>query len=324
MKAATYYSYGPPEVIRIEEINEPIPKEDGVLIRVNTTTVNRTDCGFRSAEYFIVRFFSGLFKPKNKVLGCEFSGTIEEVGKDVKTYKTGDQVFGFNDEKFGGHAAYMVLPEKAAMATIPANLSIEKSAAIAEGAHYALCNIRAAKIKAGQQVLVNGATGAISSAAIQLLKFYGAIVTTVCRTEHIHIAKALGADEVVDYTVQDFTRAYKNKFNLVFDAVGKSSFGRCKPIMKKGGIYISTELGYMSQNPFLALFGLFVKGKRVMFPIPTSSKADIEFLKNLVETGAFTPLIDRIYVLDKIEEAYRYVETGQKIGNVLIQVEKYE
>lgn len=322
MKAATYHSYGPPEVVKIEAVDKPVPKDDEVLIKVNTTTVNRTDCGFRSAEYFIVRFFSGLFKPGNKILGCEFSGTIEMIGKDVIHYKPGDRVFGFNDAKFGGHAEYLLMPEKAAMAAIPTNLSIQKSAAITEGAHYALCNIRAVNIRAGQEVLVNGATGAIGSAAIQLLKFYGAIVTTVCRTEHIPIATSLGADEVVDYTIQDFTTLYKEKFDFVFDAVGKSSFGKCKPIMKKNGIYISTELGYMSQNPFFALIGLFTNGKKVMFPIPASNKTDTEFLKSLVERGVFTPLIDRTYTLDEIAEAYSYVETGQKIGNVLIQVEQ--
>lgn len=322
MKAATYHLYGPPEVVKLEIVHKPVPKENEVLIKVNTATVNRTDCGFRSAEYFIVRFFSGLLKPRNKVLGCEFSGTIETIGKDVKAYRTGDKVFGFNDASFGGHAEYMLMQEKSAMATIPANISIEKAAAITEGAHYALCNIRAAKVKAGQHVLVNGATGAIGSAAIQLLKFYGATVTTVCRTEHISIAKYLGADEVIDYTKQDFTTLYKEKFDFVFDAVGKSSFGKCKPIMKSSGIYISTELGYMSQNIFLALIGLLSKGKRVMFPIPVSNREDTELLKELVETEKFTPLIDRTYTLDEITEAYRYVETGEKVGNVLICIEQ--
>lgn len=307
--------------MRIENTDKPVPKSDEVLIKINTATVNRTDCGFRSAEYFIVRFFSGLFKPGNKILGCEFSGSIEAVGSAVTAYKVGDKIFGFNDTRFGAHAEYMTMPEKAAMAVIPQGISLQKAAAIAEGAHYALCNIRAAKVKAGQQVLVNGATGAIGSAAIQLLKFYGAVVTTVCRTEHMGIAQSLGADEVVDYTTHDFTTLYKAKFDFVFDAVGKSTFGKCKPIMKEQGIYISTELGPMSQNPFLALAGLFTSGKKVMFPLPSINKADIELLKELTETGKFTPLIDRVYGLDEIAEAYRYVETGQKIGNVLIRVE---
>lgn len=321
MKAARYYSYGPPEVVKVEEVQKPVPGKNEILIKVQASTVNRTDCGFRSAEYFIVRFFSGLFAPKNKVLGCEFSGTIEAIGEDVTLYSVGEKLFGFNDAKFGGHAEYKIADEKDAMATVPANISLTEAAAIAEGAHYALCNIRAAKVKAGQEVLVNGATGAIGSAAIQLLKYFGARVTTVCKTGHIPIATALGADEVVDYSRQDFTKMFNQKFDFVFDSVGKSSYGKCKPIMTDKGVYISTELGYLSQNPFLAIMGLFSKGKKVMFPLPAITKNDVDFLRELVENGKLRPLIDRTYSLHEIVDAYRYVETGQKIGNVLLRVE---
>ncbi|MBK8484465.1 MAG: NAD(P)-dependent alcohol dehydrogenase [Saprospiraceae bacterium] len=319
MKASIYTKYGPPEVVKITNAHKPTPKDNEVLIKIHATTVNRTDCGFRSAEYFIVRFFSGLFRPKNKILGSEFAGEIETMGKDVKSFNIGDRVFGYNDKSFGAHAEYMLMQEDDAITTMPTKLSYLESAPIIEGAHYALCDIRAAKIKNGQQVLINGATGGIGSSAVQLAKYFGAEVTAVCATHSIELVKSLGADDVIDYTKEDFTKRTK-KFDAVFDAVGKSSFGNCKAILKYDGIYMSTELGYMSQNIFLALITAFFGKKKVLFPIPTINKADVNFLKNLVETGQFKPVIDRVYSLDQIVEAYKYVETGQKIGNVVIKV----
>lgn len=319
MKAAVYTQYGPPEVARLAEVEKPVPKDNEVLIRIHASTVNRTDCGFRSAEYFIVRFFSGLFRPKNPILGCEFAGEIEAVGTHVSAFKPGDQVFGFNDTKFGGHAEYLTLPEDCAIATIPEKLSYTEAVPITEGAHYALCNLRAAKLERGQRILINGATGAIGSAAVQLSKHFGAEVTAVCSTPHVDLVKSLGADVVIDYTREDFTRLDK-QFDIVFDAVGKSSFGKCKPLLKNKGIYMSTELGYLSQNPFLAIITPLLGGKKVLFPLPSISKEDVLFLKRLVETGEFKPVIDRTYPLEQIVEAYRYVETGMKTGNVVINV----
>ena len=319
MKSTVYTRYGPPEVVQLTEVEKPVPKDNEVLVKIHATTVNRTDCGFRSAEYFIVRFFSGLIRPKNKTLGNEFAGEIEAIGKDVKSFKLGDKVFGYNDTKFGAHAEYMKIAENDAITSMPENVSYEEAAAITEGAHYALCNIRATKIKAGQNFLINGATGAIGSAAVQLVKYFGAEVTAVCDTRNIELVKSLGADEVIDYTKQDFTNINKS-FDVVFDAVGKSSFRKCKPLLKKRGIYMSTELGYMSQNPFLALITPLFGGKKVLFPIPTISKKDIIFLKKLVETSKYKPVIDRSYSLEQIVDAYRYVETGQKIGNVIIKI----
>lgn len=319
MKAAVYTQYGPPEVARLAEVEKPVPKDNEVLIRIHASTVNRTDCGFRSAEYFIVRFFSGLFRPKNPILGCEFAGEIEAVGTHVSAFKPGDKVFGFNDTKFGGHAEYLTLPEDCAMATIPEKLSYTAAAPITEGAHYALCNLRAANLERGQRILINGATGAIGSAAVQLSKHFGAEVTAVCSTPHVDLVRSLGADVVIDYTREDFTRLDK-QFDIVFDAVGKSSFGKCKPLLKNKGIYMSTELGYLSQNPFLAIITPLLGGKKVLFPLPSISKEDVLFLKKLVETGEFKPVIDRIYPLEQIVEAYRYVETGMKTGNVVINV----
>lgn len=319
MKAIIYTRYGPPEVAQLAEVDKPVPKANEVLIRVHSATVNRTDCGFRSAEYFIVRFFSGLFRPKNKILGNEFAGVVEAVGNAVTLFRTGDKVFGYNDKNFGAHAEYMTMAEDAAMATMPENADFDLAAASTEGAHYALCDIRAAKIGKGQNVLVNGGTGAIGSAAVQLIKHLGARVTAVCHGRHLELVKNLGADRVIDYTSEDFTKLNET-FDVVFDAVGKSSFRKCRPILKKKGIYMSTELGYMSANVFLALLTPLLGAKKVLFPIPVSTKKDVEYLKELVATRKFRPLIDRHYRLDQVAEAYAYVETGQKTGNVIIKV----
>jgi len=317
MKACINTKYGPPEVVRLTEVDKPVPKDNELLIKIFATTVNRTDCGFRSAEYFISRFFSGLFKPKNKILGNEFAGIIESKGKNVTKFSAGEKVFGYNDKTFGAHAEYMTIAEVAAVTTMPDGFTFEEAAPLTEGSHYALCDIRAAKVKAGQNVLVNGATGAIGSAAVQLLKHFGATVTAVCNTKNVALIKSLGADVVIDYTVQDFTKLNVS-FDFVFDAVGKSSFGKCKPLLSKNGIYISTELGKNSENIFLALFTSLFDGKKVLFPIPTISKADVLFIKELAAKGQFKPVIDRQFKIDEIVEAHKYVETGQKTGNVVI------
>lgn len=319
MKAAVYTQYGPPEVVQLQEIEKPMAQANEVLIKVHASTVNRTDCGFRSAEYFIVRFFSGLFKPKNKVLGNEFAGEIVAIGSEVSQYSIGDRVFGYNDKQFGAHAEFMVMDEKGPMAIIPNTMSFEEAAPMIEGSHYALCDLKAAKIAKGQNFLVNGATGAIGSSAVQLIKYFGASVTAVCDTKNMALVKSLGADIVIDYTKEDFTKINQS-FDVVFDAVGKSSFGKCKRLLRKGGVYISTELGYMSQNIFLAILTPLLGGKKVLFPLPTISKADVEFFKGLAENGHYKPLIDRVYSLEQIVEAHTYVETGQKIGNVVIRI----
>lgn len=319
MKAAIYKQYGPPEIVQLKEIEKPVPKNDEVLIKVYAATVNRTDCGFRSAEYFIVRFFSGIFKPKNQILGNEFAGKIDAIGAEVSNFKIGDKVFGYNDETFGAHAEYMVMQANKPIAIMPEGITFETAAAITEGAHYALCDLKSAKIKHRQKILINGATGGIGSAAVQLSKHFGATVTAVCATAHIEKVKALGADVVIDYQREDFTKI-NDEFDIVFDAVGKSSFGKCKPILKKFGVYMSTELGYGSQNIFLALITPFLGGKKVLFPLPTIDKKDLEFLKELITSKQYLPLIDISFPLDEIVEAYRYVETGQKIGNVVITI----
>ena len=321
MKAVVYTEYGPPEVAKLIEVYKPVPKDDEVLIRVCASTVNRTDSGIRSAVYFISRFWSGLLRPRYQILGCEFAGIIEEIGKDVTTFKNGDNVFGYNDQTFGGHAEFLTISENDAVTTLPNNLTFEEAAPITEGAHYALNSIKASKSKKGQNVLVYGATGAIGSAAVQLLKHFGINVTAVCNSKNVELVKSLGADIVIDYQTQDFTKT-ENKFHFIFDAVGKSSFKQCKPLLTKEGVYISTELGKNAENIFFALTTAIWGGKKVLFPIPTINKADVIFLKELVEKGEYKPVIDRYYKLNQIVEAYKYVETGQKTGNVIIRIQE--
>jgi NADPH:quinone reductase-like Zn-dependent oxidoreductase len=321
MRAAVQTRYGPPEVVRISEVEKPTTKDNEVLIKVHATTVNRTDCACRAAKPFFMRFFTGLTRPRATVLGNEFAGVVEAVSSGVTSFKVGDRVFGYNEGPFGAHAEYMSIPEGASLATMPANLTYQQAAPSTEGSHYALSHIRAAKIQSGQDVLVYGATGAIGSAAVQLLKSLGAKVTAVCDTDNVELVRGLGADKVIDYTTEDFTKD-EQTYDVVLDSVGKSSFSRCKRLLKPGGTYISSELGPLAQNPFLALIAPLHGGKKVMFPIPKHDQEMMEYFKDLIESGEFKPVIDRTYPLDQIVEAYRYVETGQKIGNVVISLER--
>jgi NADPH:quinone reductase-like Zn-dependent oxidoreductase len=326
MRAAVHTSYGPPDVVRIAEVDKPTPKNNQVLVKVHATTVNRTDSGFRAGRPPIVRLFTGLIRPKVTVLGNEFAGEIEAVGLDVTSFLVGDRVFGYSGlqhgSRFGAHAEYLAMPEDGSLATMPANLTYEQAAPSTEGAHYALTMIRTAKIQRGHDVLVYGATGAIGSAAVQLLKSLGAQVTAVCDTEHLELVRGLGADRVIDYTAEDFTED-EQRYDVVLDAVGKSSFFRCRRLLKPGGIYLSSDGGPLNQNLVLVLitplFGVF-GGKKVLFRVPRDDQEMVRYFKELIESGAFKPLIDRRYRLDQIVEAYRYVETGQKIGNVVISV----
>jgi NADPH:quinone reductase-like Zn-dependent oxidoreductase len=320
MKAAVRTRYGPPDVVRVVEVEKPAAKDNEVLVKVHATTVNRTDCGLRAAKPFIYRFFLGLRRPRLTVLGNEFAGQVEAVGTGVRSFAVGDRVFGFNDSSFGAHAEYMTMPEDGLLATMPANLTYEEAAPGTEGSHYALALIGTAKLQSGQDVLVNGATGAIGSAAVQLLKTMGAEVTAVCGAEHMELVRGLGAARVIDYTAEDFTRD-ERRYDVVMDAVGKSSFGRCRRLLKPGGLYLSTDLGPLSQNPVLALVTPLFGGRRVRFPIPRQDQGTVTYLKERIESGAFRPLIDRRYRLDQIVEAYRYVETGRKVGSVVITID---
>ncbi len=319
MRAIVRTSYGPPDILRLAEVEKPAPKDHEVLIRVHATSVNRTDCAFLRGEPLLARVVYGLRGPRHTILGNEFAGTVESVGKRVASLKAGDRVFGYDDARFGAHAEYMTMPEDGMITTMPANMTYEEAAPTAEGAHYALNNIRKAHVVSGQRVLIYGATGAIGSAAVQLVKCFGADVTAVGNTKNLELMTSLGADTVVDYTKEDFT-AIGRDYDFVFDAVGKSSFGACKKVLKPGGIYCSTDLGSLAQNPLLALWTSRFGSKRVIFPIPRTRKEDMVFLKELIEAGKFKPVIDRRYPLEHIVEAFRYVEQGHKTGNVVITV----
>jgi len=319
MKAIVYTKYGSPDVLQLKEVAKPTPKDNEVLVKIYATTVNRTDCATIRAKPFFARLLTGIFKPKKQIPGTEFAGNIEAVGKNVRFLKVGDKVFGFDDQGSGSHAQYMTISEDKALTTIPRNITYEQAAASTEGAHYAYNFIKKVNLKSGQKVLVNGATGAIGSAAVQFLKYFGVNVTAVCNTKNIELVKSLGANKVIDYTKEDFTKDDQN-YSFIFDTVGKSSFAKCKPLLQPGGVYISSELGYMAQNLFLALITPIIGNKKVIFPIPTDCRGSILFIKKLIEKGKFKAVIDRKYPLEQIVEAYRYVEKGQKIGNVVITV----
>ena len=319
MKAIVYTKYGSPDVLRFEDIEKPIPKDNELLIQVHATTVNRTDCAQLRAKPFIMRFFTGLFKPRKTILGTAFSGRVEAVGKAVNEYQVGDSIFGLDDDGLSSHAEYMALSADKALTKIPENITYEQAAASTEGAHYAYNFINKVNIESGQLVLVNGATGAIGSAAVQLLKYFGADVVAVCNTENMELVKSLGANRVIDYTKEDFTKN-NQKFDFIFDAVGKSTFTKCKPLLKSRGVYISSEPGAMAQNIIFALITPILGNKSVKFPIPTDIKGSVLFIKKLMEQESYMPIIDRKYPLDNIAEAYRYVETGEKIGNVVITI----
>ncbi len=321
MKAAVHTRYGPPGVVRIEEIPKPTVSDHEVLVKVHVATVNRTDCGFRSAKPFIVRGFGGLVRPRVTVLGTEFAGVVETVGSGVTSLQVGDRVFGYSEDRWGAHAQYLRISEDGPIATLPTSVTFELAAASTEGSHYAMASIRKMEIRSGQDVLVNGATGAIGSAAVQLLKTMGANVTAVCDTPNLELVKGLGADRVIDRSIEDFTKDQQT-YDVVFDAVGKSSFGRCKRLLRPGGVYASTDLGPGAQNPVLSFLTPLFGGRKAILPIPPRCDQDlVKYFRGLLESGEFKPVIDRRYPLDEIVEAYTYVETGQKIGNVLIIVD---
>lgn len=319
MKAAVHNRYGSPDVVRIAEVDQPTAGDRDVLVRVHATTVNRTDCAYRAARPFFMRLLTGLTRPRRTVLGTEYAGVVEAVGGDVESFSVGDRVFGYNEGAFGAHAEYVSVPHDGPIATIPAGMTFEEAAPGTEGAHYALAFVRKADVGAGHDVLVYGATGGIGSAAVQLLKQRGVTVTAVCDTAYLELVKGLGADRVVDRTAQDFTRD-EQRYDAVFDAVGKSTFGHCRRLLKPGGAYLSSELGPGGQNLLLPLVTPLFRRRKVLFPFPVEGQEMVRFLRELMEAGELRPVVDRRYPLERIVDAYRYVETGQKIGNVVITV----
>lgn len=320
MKAAVHTRYGAPDVVRIQQIDVPAPAEDEVLIRVHASTVNRTDCGMRTAKPWIARFFSGWRGPKHQTLGSEFAGVVEGVGSAVTDFAVGDRVFGVSALHYGAHAEYLCLKVSAAIAKMPDGIPFDVAAASTDGAILAMTYLCRVDLQPGQRILIYGASGAIGSAGVQLAKHAGAHVTAVCNTPNVEAVRALGPAVVIDYMVDDFTTNGET-YDFVFDAVGKHTFRKCRGSLVPGGAYLVTDLGFLWQNPWLALLTSRLKRRRkVLFPLPTYNKERVEYVKGLLESGAFKPLIDRHYPLDQIVEATKYVETQQKVGNVVITV----
>lgn len=315
MKASIRRNYCSPSQINIENIENPIPKDDEVLIRVYASTVNRTDCANLTAKPFIMRFVLGLFKPRKIILGTDFAGEVIAMGKNVKSINIGDKVFGFNDGGSESQAEY-ITTTKDNIFSIPENIDYKQAAASIEGAHYAYSFIHKVTIKSGQSILINGATGGIGSALLQFVRQYDVKITATCNTKNIKLIKSLGADKILDYTKEYFTND-NDKYDFVFDTVGKSTFGKCKSLLKEKGCYISSELGPYSQNIFYPLL-TSITSKKVIFPIPYDKQKTIPYIINQLETGNFKPVIDREYLLEDISKAYEYVISGQKTGNVII------
>jgi len=316
MKAAFRSKYVPPGVLNIQEIDKPTPKDNEVLIRVYAASVNRSDNHVLTGRPFIMRLFTGLFKPKLAVTGSDFAGQIEATGPAVRSFKAGDKVMGFGGGfGIGSHAQYITFPETKRIVLMPGNITYEQAAACLEGTYYAAIGINQLKPTAGQKALVYGATGAIGSAYVQFLKYCGVYITAVCGGENSELVRSWGADKIIDYKTEDFTKD-EEQYDFVFDAVGKSSFVKCKPLLKKNGIYASSG-GF--ENLFLVLITPLLGGKKVLFP--KDNRGNMGFIKELVEKGSFRPVIDRKYPIDKIAEAFTYVASGQKIGNVIITMD---
>lgn len=317
MTATIRRRYGSPNQISIEQIETPVPRDDEVLVKVYATTVNRTDCANLTAKPFIMRFVLGLFKPRKIILGTDFAGEIVAIGKDVKLFNISDKVFSFNDTGAESQAEFVITKAKN-LFSIPQKIDYKQAAASLEGAHYAYTFIHKVNIKPGQKILINGATGGIGSALIQFVRQYDVKISATCNTKNIELVQSLGANKIYDYTKEDFTN-YPDKYDFIFDAVGKSTFGKCKSLLKQKGIYISSELGPYAQNIFYPLLTSF-SSKKVIFPTPYSTQKTIPYISNLLEQGKFKPVIDREYLLDDISKAYEYVISGQKTGNVLINI----
>jgi len=324
MKAIVHTKYGPPDELQLKEVEKPVPGDNEVLIKIHATTVTTTDCNARNFTFvpksfmFFARIMFGFKKPRINILGIDLAGEIEATGKDVKLFKEGDQVFGSPGTKFGGHAEYCCVPENGALAIKPPDMSWEAAASICLAGNTAFFFIRdLAKIQAGQKILIHGASGAIGTYAVQLAKYYGARVTGVCSASNAEMVKSLGADKVIDYTKDDFTKS-DEKYDFVFDVVGKTTFSQCKGILKPKGIYLENM---MEVKDFLkVLWTSIVGGKKIKGGVSTERAENLKFLIELIESGKLKPVIDRSFPLEKTTEAFRYVEQGHKKGNVIITI----
>ena len=324
MRAVVYDRYGPPDVLRLANVELPVPKEDEVLVQVHATTVNRLDVHTREANRrgglgvsLLSRLVSGVRRPRQRILGSEFAGEVAAVGAGVSEFAVGDRAFGNSGLRFGAHAEFMCIREGARIAHMPAGIGFEEAAPVSDGGLNALTCLRQADLRKGRTILIYGASGAIGTAGVQLARHFGADITAVCSTKNLELVKSLGADRVIDYTREDFTRNGQT-YDVIFDAVGKLSFTRCRASMKAAGIFLPTD-GF--GNLMRALWPSRRGDKKVVFQIPPrQTKQDILFLKDLVEARKFRAVIDRTYPLEDVVEATRYVETEQKTGNVVLTI----
>ena len=317
MKAVVHERYGPPEVLRVADVAQPVPKEDEVLVRVRASTVTRGDTGLRSLEYPFTRLFTGVRRPKRTIAGTEFAGRVEAVGAAVTGLQAGDEVFGFEG---GANAEYVTVAESGVIARKPSGLTFEEAAAVPDGSLLALTILHPLSPLQGKSVLVYGAAGSIGTAAVQLLAHhFEAETTAVCDTKDVELVRSLGATEALDRLTEDFTRNGKT-YDVVFDAVGKHSFRRCRRSLKPGGTYVTAGLGFMYHVPLAALATRFVGSRRAKLGIGRYRREDLVLVKELVEAGKYRPVIDRGYALDEVVEAARYVESGQKTGNVVLRL----
>jgi NADPH:quinone reductase-like Zn-dependent oxidoreductase len=320
MRAVVYERYGPPEVLRIEDVPKPVPASEEVLVRVRATGVTRSDFHLRAGEPFVGRIASGLLRPKRRILGHELAGEVEAVGAAVSEFEVGDQVFGalpYLALRTGAHAEYICVPERFPLAHMPAGMSFEEAGAICDGALLTLNTLRPAGLLEGKRIVVYGASGSMGTAGVQLAKHFGAHVIAVCNTPNVELVRSLGADEVIDYLQDDFTKSGET-YDVIYDAVGKHSFRRCKDSLNPGGVYLPTDGLW---NAVLWLLHKRVGDKKVVFELPPRMrKEDVLFLKGLIEAGEYRPVIDRAYPLEDVIQAHCYVGTQQKVGNVVLSV----
>jgi NADPH:quinone reductase-like Zn-dependent oxidoreductase len=320
MKAVVQDRYGPPEVLRIAEVERPVPRDDEVLIRVRASTVTQTDTHIRAAYPAFWRLVFGLRRPRWRSLGVELSGEVEAVGAAVREFKVGDAVFGHPSTLLGAHAEYVCVREGGALAPKPAGMSFDEAAAVCDGASQALATLRQADAREGRRIVVYGASGSLGTAAVQLARHFGVHVTAVCSTKNVELVRSLGADEVVDYTRQDFT-SNGQTYDAIIDAVGKFSFGRGRRALRPGGVYVATDGGrFLLGTLAWWVASRLVGSKRVRGAAGRRTKQDVVFLKELIEAGEFRAVVDRRYPIEQVADAHRYVETWRKAGNVVLTI----